>query len=146
MADTNQFSDQDILAMTAIGESESRGEAGMTQTVCTVMNRVKANLLWMGGDNARSVCLARNQYDCWWPQTGNPDRQRILDIALNDRAYDAFVVALGIAASALAGDLVDITNGAVSYGDDGERPEVHPGSEPCLADGDRVFFGLEAVA
>ena len=144
--DTDQLSDQQILALTAVGESDKLGEVGMTETVCTVMNRAKANIAWMGGSNVRNVCLARNQYDIWWPQTNNEDRQRVLDIAQNNPTYGPYVVALGIAASALAGDLVDITNGAVSYGDDGESPDVHPGSEPCLVNGGRVFFGLDAVA
>lgn len=28
-----------------------------------------------------------DQYDCWWPQENNPDRQRILDIAVKNPAY-----------------------------------------------------------
>ena len=143
--DTDLFSDKNILAMTAIGESENRGEKGMTQTLCSVMNRVKANLKWMGGANARDVCLAKNQYDCWWPQIGNKDRDRIMAIASENRTYPPFVTALAIAEKALAGNLTDITNGAVSYGDNGERPRTHPGSTPCLIDGDRVFFDLAAV-
>ena len=47
---------------------------------------------------------------------------------------------------ALAGNLTDITKNAVSYGDNGAQPKVHPGSEPCFTDGDRIGFALEAVA
>lgn len=143
MADTDQFSDQKILALTAVGESDDKGDKGMQQTVNTVMNRVAANLKWMGGNDARAVCLQPGQYDCW--NQGSADRKRIIDIALTNASYGPYIDALALAASALAGDLPDVTNGAVSYGDDGEQPEVHPGSVPCLVDGDRTFFGLEAV-
>ena len=146
MADTDPFSTVEILAMTAIGESESLGQKGMTQTICTVMNRVKANLVWMGGSDVRQVCLQKGQYDCWWPQSNNEDRERILDIAKNNPLYGPYVFALGLAQSAIAGTLADITNTAVSYGDNGEKPKVHPGSQPCLIDGMRVFFNLLAVA
>lgn len=144
MADTDPFSTVEILAMTAIGESESLGQKGMTQTICTVMNRVKANLVWMGGSDVRQVCLQKGQYDCWEPDC--EDRERILVIAQNNPLYGPYVAALGIAQSAIAGTLVDITNNAVSYGDDGKKPEVNPGSQPCLIDGMRVFFNLLAVA
>jgi hypothetical protein len=143
MTDTDAFSDVEILALTAIGESEELGEKGMQQTINTVTNRVNANLEWMGGSDVRTVCLQPGQYDCWNP---GKDRDRIISIGLQNPSYAPYVTALGLAASALAGDLPDITNGAVSYGDDGEHPEVHPGSQPCLVDGSRVFYDLAAVA
>lgn len=142
----DQFSDQEIIAMTLVGESESLGSLGMTQTACTIQNRVKANLHWMGGKNARDVCLAKNQYDAWWPEIGNEDRERIIDIATNNPLYGPYVIALVIAANTIANAIDDITNGAVSYGDHGAKPKVHPGSEPCLVVGSRVFFDLKAVA
>ena len=78
--DTDQFTDLEILALTAVGESDSLGEVGMTQTINTIMNRAAANLGWMGGSDVRQVCLQKGQYDCWWPESNNEDRERILDI------------------------------------------------------------------
>jgi hypothetical protein len=145
MSDTDAFPDQDIFAMTLIGESESLGEQAMTAQASSIMNRVKANIGWMGASNARNVCLARNQYDVWWPATDNADRQRCLDIAQNNRAYPPFVVALGIAATALAGDLVDCVNGGVSYFDGDNTPYWAIGKTPCFVNGTRQYYDLAAV-
>jgi hypothetical protein len=146
-ADTDPFSTVQILALTAIGESESLGEQGMTETICTVMNRAQANLHWMGGSDVRAVCLAHDQFDVWWPETGNPDRQRVLDIATNNPSYGPYVVALGIAARATAGDLPDVTSGAVSYYDSDEcdPPGWSIGKTPCYVNGARLYFNLAAV-
>lgn len=147
MADTDALTDQQILALTAVGESDKLGETGMTETICTVMNRVIANLHWMGGSNARNVCLAHDQYDVWWPVSGNPDRQRVLNIAAKTPSYGPYIGALGIAANALAGDLADVTNGAVSYYDSDvcDCPEDMVGKTPCYVNGARIFFDLPAV-
>jgi hypothetical protein len=133
--------------MTALGESESLGSAGMTETINTVTNRAKANIQWMGGNDARSVCLAHDQYDVWWPETNNEDRQRVLDIALKNPTYGPYVTALGLAARALVGNLPDVTNGAVSYYDSDECdcPDNLVGKTPCHMSGSRIFYGLAAV-
>lgn len=144
MADTDPFCTLEILALTAIGESEDLGEVGMTQTINTIMNRTTADIGWMGGNDARAVCLQKGQYDCW--DEGSGDRERILAIGLNHPAYGPYLVAVGIAERALAGTLVDTTNGAVSYVDGDTRADIHPGSAPCLIVGDRKFYNLEAVA
>jgi hypothetical protein len=111
MSDTNVFSDVEILALTGVGESESLGEKGMQQTINTVMNRAAADVDWMGGSDVRTVCLQPGQYDCWNP--GN-DRDRIISIGTSKPDYQPYVTALGLAESAVAGSLPDITNGAVS--------------------------------
>lgn len=144
MIDTDNFSTLEILALTAVGESDAMGEKGLQQTINTVMNRVAADMAWMGGNDARNVCLQKGQYDCWDANTG--DRQRIISIGLQNPTYGPYIVALGLAESALAGNLPDITNGAVSYGDNRAKPQVHPGSAPCLTCGQRTFYDLKAVA
>lgn len=143
MKDTDVFSDQEILALTALGESESLGPDGMKQTLGTVMNRARANLRWMGGGNMRDICLRPNQYQCWDP---GGDRRRIMDIGLQNQLYGPYVTALSLAQSALDGTLVDVTNGAVSYGDAGTKPMVRKGSMPCLVVGRRTLFDLHAVS
>ena len=75
----------------------------MSETLCTIMNRANVNLRWMGGSNVRNVCLAHDQYDVWWPQAGNADRHRVLDIASTNPLYGPYIVALGVAAKLLAG-------------------------------------------
>ena len=142
--DTDPFSTLEIIALTAIGESDALGEKGMQQTINTVMNRVAANLAWMGGSDARIVCLQKGQYDCW--DEGPSDRERIINIGTNNPTYAPYITALGLAESALAGSLPDITCGAVSYVDGDAKACVHPGSKPCLIAGQRTFYNLMAVA
>lgn len=144
MTDTDALNTLEILALTAVGESDGLGEIGMQQTINTVMNRVAADLHWMGGNDPRAVCLKPHQYDCW--DQGAADRARIMKIGLEDIKNESYQTALRLAEDALSGNLPDITNGAVSYGDHGEKPSTHPGSQPCLVVGDRVFYNLEAVS
>lgn len=147
MIDPASLTSREVLALTAIGESESLGEVGMTETICTIINRAKANLKWMGGSDAKNVCLAHDQYDVWWPETGNADRQRVLNIVANNPSYPAYLPALGIADSALAGGLVDVTNSAISYYDSDacDCPKDMVGKTPCYVNGARIFFDLAAV-
>jgi hypothetical protein len=144
MDNIDQFSDIEILALTAVGESDSLGERGMQQTINTIMNRVSANLHWMGGDNARNVCLQKGQYNCW--DQGTSDRQRIISIGLQNPTYGPYITALSLAKSGIAGELLDITNGAVNYVDGDAHACVHKGSTPCLVYGQRTFYNLKAVA
>lgn len=142
--DTDVFTDLEILALTVVGESDGLGETGMQQTINIVMNRMAANIHWMGGASARAVCLQKGQFDCWDAGTG--DRQRIIDIGTRHPTFGPYLVALGLAERALAGNLPDITNGSVSYVDGNARACVHPGSKPHLIVGERKFYDLKAVA
>jgi hypothetical protein len=146
ISDTAPFNTLEVLALTALGESESLGEQGMTETICVAVNRAKANIKWMGGSDLRTVCLFPNQFDCWWPQSNNDDRDRIMQIGLDNPMYGPYLVALGIAGRAISGTLIDVTNGAVSYVDAPAKADVHPGSVPCLIRGNRTFYNLAAVA
>lgn len=143
MVDADQFSDVEILALTAVGESDGLGELGMTQTLNVVMNRVAANKKWMGGADARAVCLQKGQFDCW--NEGSCDRERIINIGTNTPTYGPYLDALGLAARAIAGDLGDTTNRAISYVDPPARADVEPGAQPCAVIGSRWFYGIEAV-
>ena len=144
MADTDTLSDLEILACTLVGESESLGEDGMTGTALTIVNRVRANLHWLGGYSVRGVCLQPQQYDCW-NAGDNTDRSRILEIAQNNPIYGPYVLAQRIAGDAIAGRLVDFTNGAVSYYDPPADPYWAKGKTPCFIDGKRQYFDLRAV-
>src|ERR1700722_465851 len=116
MDDLAPFSRVEILGLTGIGESESLGIAGMTETICTVMNRAKANLHWLGGNDVRNVCLAHDQYSCWNEGSGG-ERERLINIATQNPLYGPYVIAIGVASRALANDLPDVTNDGVSYFD-----------------------------
>lgn len=133
--------------MTLIGESENRGHDGMVGTACTVLNRAKADLKWLGGANVRDVCLHQGQYDVWWPQTNNEDRERVLSVATKNPTYGPYLDALRIAQSAIKGDLPDSTNHAVSYYDSLGCPKPYwaKGKEPCYVSGTRNYYNLAAI-
>lgn len=145
MTDTDAFSDLEILACTLLGESEDLGEQGMTGTALTIVNRAAADLDWLGGTTLRGVCLQKSQYDCWWPQDNNDDRQRILLIASTNPLYGPYVVAQGVAKEALSGILTDFTHGAVSYYDPPAFPFWAKGKTPCYVEGARNYFNLAAI-
>ena len=145
MADTDDLSDVEIVACTLVGESESLGETGMTGTALTLINRANANRGWMGGSTLRGVCLQKEQYDVWWPPSNNEDRERVLTIARQNPLYGPYVSALRIAQDALNGNLVDYTNGAVSYVDPPANPSWAANNTPCYVEGSRRYFNLAAV-
>lgn len=149
MSDTDPFSTVEIMAMTAIGESDAHKlePNGLAETICTFVNRAKANLRWMGGSDLRDVCLQFEQYDCWWPQTGNSDRDRIIQIAANAPTYGPYLAAARLAQQAIDGTLPDCTTGAVSYYDSDEVkcPKWAAGKIPCRVNGMRFYYNLAAV-
>lgn len=98
----------DTLARTCWGEARGDGRSGMTAVACVVMNRVKVPCWW--GHDVVSVCVQPRQFSCW--DQGDPNRAKLLAVNETDPEY---AIALEIAASALAGTLVDTTNGATSY-------------------------------
>lgn len=143
--DTDVLSDVEIVACTLLGESENLGEDGMTGTALTIMNRAGANLHWLGGNTLRGVCLQNKQYDCWWPVANNDDRERILSISHTNPLYGPYILALRIASDALAENIVDFTNGAVSYFDPPAKPDWAEGKTPCYIQGKRQYYDLKAV-
>lgn len=99
----------ETLARTAFGEASSDGEAGMTAVCNVVVNRVNSGVTWWGSSIA-GVCLAKMQFDCWFP--GTADYNRMLAATTDD---PAFATALAIAEQAVAGILADTTRGATTY-------------------------------
>lgn len=100
---------QETLARTAYGEASSDGVDGMTAVCNVVVNRVSSGKTWWGHDIA-GVCLAHQQFDCWF--VGTADYSRMMAADMGD---PVFVQAMEIAAQAVAGTLADITNRATSY-------------------------------
>lgn len=99
--------DIDILARTLYGEAEARDYDDAEAIANVVMNRVK----WRNWPNTvAEVCLQPWQFSCW--NHNDPNRGRILSVTESD---EWFRECLRIAAEALAGTLVDKTNGATHY-------------------------------
>lgn len=97
----------DVMARTLDGEAEVGGALAMRAVACVIMNRVNNPRWW--GTTVESVVKAPYQFSCWLPGV---DCSRIEALGLNDPWY---VVAVGISQEAIAGQLIDITNGADSY-------------------------------
>lgn len=96
---------QDVLARTIAGENDANGWIGMQAVANVVVNRAN-NPRWWGHD-ILSVCLAKEQFDCWLP---GPDRDRIEALSVAELG-DAWTVA-GLA---VAEKLPDVTENSDSY-------------------------------
>ena len=146
MSDLDKFSELQIFSATLIGEFESLGEIGMIEGANVIMNRVKANKHWLGGDSARGVCLFPSQFSCWNDTPNNKDRQRIVSILESDKPYAPFIVATGIAGTALRGALIDRTGGAVSYINHFECDPIWArGKTPIYVHEPVWFFSLQQI-
>lgn len=142
-AKVNQgLTDLQVFAATLLGESESLGMMGMEGTALTIINRAKADLLWMGGNTIRGVCLQPRQYSFW---NGGGDLGRVLHIVNDNPLYGGYVQALHIASDGINGNLQDWTNGAVSYFDPPANPTWAKDKIPCLIDGKRKYYDLKAI-
>lgn len=111
MNNTDQFTDQQILAMTAWGEARGLGHDGMQATICTGQNRLSSGILWWG-TTLRTVFLKPWQYSCW--NSNDPNLSKLMAITKTDAQYK---IALGLADASLSDKLSDITNQADSYFD-----------------------------
>jgi hypothetical protein len=136
-ANTDQFDDRTILALTARGEFDENGVPGWTTILNVIVNRSLTGQRRWNAD-LRHLCLQYEQFDCWFP---GPDCNRIMAIPSNDPDLQ---VALGLADQALAGTLVDLTDGATSYYDTSISPPYWAvGKTPCfIMDKIRFYKGV----
>lgn len=136
MADTDLFSDQEIIAKTAWGEARGLGSQGMQATLNTLQNRLSSGITWWG-DTLRTVALHPFQYSCW--NVNDPNQPKLLQVTESDPQYAS---AMQLAASALSGSLVDVTGGADSYyaGSLPKPPKWSAGLTPTIQIGDQLYF------
>ena len=98
----------DYIARTAWGEARGEGTAGMQAVVNVIMNRVSRGGWY--GLTPKEVVLKKYQFSCW--NANDPNRAQLLVV---DERNSAFATAKKLAAMAYAGDLPDITGGAINY-------------------------------
>lgn len=134
MADTDKFSDKEILARTIWGEARGEFERGMEAVACVILNRVKSGVTWWGTD-IRSVCLKPWQFSCW--NHNDPNRAKLLAVNAENPDYD---VALDVAQQAIDGQLVDSTNGAINYKRIGTPASWANDRLPCAIIGHHEFY------
>lgn len=137
----NLSSPVDVLARTLFGEASGEGRAGMAAVASVILARARNGRWW--GHDISSVCLTPWQFSCWqWPPAGN--RAKLLAITAAD---PYFRLALAVATQAVAGDLVDATNGADSYANLSLcTPVWIRGLTPCAVIGRHTFFRTELAA
>ena len=108
------LSEEDILALTLIGEARGEPIEGIVGVASVIRNRVQ---LRYKGTSYSDICLAKSQFSCWLPGS-NYDllisiarklkaKEEITDIFLNQ----CFLVASGI----IYWKLRDNTKGATHY-------------------------------
>lgn len=130
-----------IMAQTLFGEARGCGAAGMRNVAAVIMNRVHHPRWW--GNDVVSVCLAPEQFSCW--NKNDPNLPKLKKVTAAD---PTFSVALGIAEAAIAGKLVDETNGADSYyaASMSRPPSWAARAVRTFADGWHLFFRVELPA
>lgn len=138
MNDTDQFSDQAILAKTAWGEARSLGSEGMQATINTAQNRLASGVTWWG-NSLRTICLYPWQYSSW--NANDPNRPKLLSVTETDPQY---AIALGLASEAIDGTLDDITHSATNYFDRRlpKEPTWALGKAPCFVLEPHIYFRI----
>lgn len=127
----------DVLARTVFGEARNQGALGMHAVASVVLNRV-AHPTWWGKDII-SVCLDREQFDCW--NADDPNLLIIQDVTIDD---PVFLTASEISRQAVAGTLPDVTNGATTYKrtDEPWPASWGPEVQPLVSIGAHSFYQL----
>ncbi|MBP2297939.1 cell wall hydrolase [Azospirillum picis] len=127
---------REVVARTLWGEARGEGRNGMAAVACVIQNRARNPRWW--GNSPAAVCLKPYQFSCWLPD--DPNRGKLLAVTDRDSSYRA---ALELADALLAGQLVDITNGADHYHTTGVAPAWSGGKKPVAVIGNHRFFRLE---
>lgn len=98
----------DTIARTAWGEARGCGAAGMHAVINVIVNRADHPSWW--GRSLIGVCVQPWQFSC--RNAGDPNLAKLEAVTGKDVAFQ---VALGLASQAVAGTLLDLTDGADSY-------------------------------
>lgn len=109
----DRCADIDVLARTIYGEARGELVRGKEAVAAVIMNRVRrarerGGYWW--GDSVRRVCIKPWQFSCW--NEGNPNRNKALSVEPSNRV---FATCRRIARRAVAGTLIDPTDGATHY-------------------------------
>ncbi len=113
----SSLTDTQVLAITLLGEARGEDILGRQMVAASVMNRVahaqvhQARIgapFWWGAD-LRSVVLKPWQYSCW--NESDPNRAKLPSLT----SHPLWSEAMAIADTAVAGRLIDRTQGADSY-------------------------------
>ncbi len=132
------MSDIDTLARTLYGEARGEPYLGKVAVANVVYNRASIGLRHphFGEGTIASACLAPWQFSCW--NSNDPNREVILAVTDVDPIY---ADCLDIAATACAGQLDDVTDGATYYFAKGSpEPAWAVDKSPCAKVGKHLFY------
>lgn len=102
--------DAEAMARTIWAECRSGGRLGMQAVAGVIVNRAKMPPGYWWGTGLYGVCVQPWQFSCW--NAGDPNLPKLRAVTAAD---PEFAIALDLAAMAVAGTLIDLTNGADSY-------------------------------
>jgi len=141
------LTDHQALTLTLLGEARGERIEGRLAVACVIHNR-----MMKGGRSAKSICLARSQFSCWWPWGGAANHALIMKWARTltlGGAIPARTVldeCAWIAEGVLAGRVLDAVNGATHYYSPqamkpaGAVPSWAKKLEPVATIGGHLFF------
>lgn len=128
----DMLDDQEMyLARTIYGEARGEGERGMHAVANVIMNRVKKGG-WYGA-SVKDVVLKPYQFSCW--NANDPNRSIILNATEQQLAQ-----ATAIAKRAIAGNLPDITGGAINYHAKSVNPYWAASMTKTATIGNHIFY------
>jgi N-acetylmuramoyl-L-alanine amidase len=86
--------DQEIVAMTILGEARNQGEAGMYAVACVIQKRATNR-----GISARAVCKQDSQFSCW--NKNDPNRAKLPDLLNNNNKQAKYAKRLALSVGKL---------------------------------------------
>tara|TARA_B110001454_G_C12656913_1_gene407884 strand:+ start:287 stop:790 length:504 start_codon:yes stop_codon:yes gene_type:complete len=81
--------DQEIIAMTILGEARNQGEAGMYAVACIIQKRATNR-----GISARAVCKEDSQFSCW--NKNDPNRAKLPALLNNNNKQAKYAKRLAL--------------------------------------------------
>ena len=139
------LTDAQLVTLILYGEARSEPVQGIVAVGCVIRNRVRKPGWW--GKDFKSVCLAKQQFSCLFPQGGAGNYKRVVTFAeklasgkqiTNERERQCVWVAHGI-----TGDFViDTVSGSTHYHtlNLSPRPNWAMGHAPAAQIGGHVFY------
>ena len=127
-----------VLARTIYGEARGESVRGKEAVAAVILNRVRRSRdrggYWWGNDITQ-VCLKPWQFSCW--NDDDPNRPKVEAVSPRNRIFQS---CLRIARRAVAGALVDPTDGATHYHGAAANPPWARGRAPGVEIGGHLFY------
>lgn len=140
------FSDDEILALTIIGEARGEPIEGQVAVGCIIRNRLHSNEAYK---NYSDVCLETNQFSCW--NANDPNRPFLEELGqkmlFNQEINDAYIKqCIYVAHGIVSWSIMDNTGGSKYYMTmrlfNLDRPKWAKNAKNQTIKGKQVFFDI----